>query len=400
MQRWIIHIDMDAFFASIEQLDHPEWRGLPVIVGGDKRGVVAAASYEARVYGVHSAMPIFQAKKLCPQGIYTPGRRARYMEISYQVMAVLRCFSPVVEQASIDEAFLDGNGLERLFGPIDQLGRSIKAAVKEYTSLSCSVGIAPVKFLAKIASDLNKPDGLSILYPEDIPAFLSTLPLAKIPGLGPQTLKGIRELGISTAGEAQRLEADFWTRRFGKIGQAIYERCRGIDPREVEPYVEAKSESAENTLNQDTLNLEELKTWLLRQSERVGASLRKSGYSGRTITLKVKYADFKQITRSHSLKKSTNSTRTIYEVAARLLDELAPKSKIRLIGVGVSNFGDEQSEESMLPLPGIMSEKPDRLVPEGLDEHKEASLDEALDNLRRKFGPDAVVRGRLFDKKN
>lgn len=399
MQRWIIHIDMDAFYASIEQLDHPEWRGLPVIVGGERRGVVAAASYEARKFGVHSAMPIFQAKRLCPQGIYTRGRRSRYAEVSHQVMEVLRGFSPVVEQASIDEAFLDATGLERLFGPVEQLGRGIKLAVKERTGLTCSVGAAPVKFLAKIASDLNKPDGLSILYPEAIPAFLAALPLAKIPGLGPQTLKIIRGLGVNTAGEAQSLSEEFWSRRFGKMGQVIFERCRGVDPREVEPYTEAKSESAENTLDHDTGDLEELKAWLLRQAERVGASLRRHGYRGRTITLKVKYADFKQITRSYSLKKPTNATRAIYEVAARLLDELAPSAKIRLIGVGVSNFGEER-EEAMLTLPGILPEKPDRLMPDNLDETREASLDKALDELRRRFGPEAVVRGRLFDDKN
>lgn len=398
MQRWIIHIDMDAFYASVEQLDHPEWRGLPVIVGGERRGVVSAASYEARKYGVHSAMPIFQAKKLCPNAIYTRGSRARYVEVSRQVMEALREFSPVVEQASIDEAFLDASGLERLFGPIEQFGRAIKAAIKERTGLTCSVGVAPVKFLAKIASDLNKPDGLSILHPEDVPAFLQSLPLAKIPGLGPQTLKVIAAMGVSTAGEAQSLPEEFWSRRFGKMGQAIFERCHGIDPREVEPYTEAKSESAETTLDEDSDNIEELKTWLLRQAERVGASLRKHGYKGRTITLKIKYSDFKQITRSHSLKKPTNSTRVVYEVAARLLDELAPLAKIRLIGVGVSNFGEERAE-AMLTLPGVAAEKQDKLI-ENLNETREASLDKALDSLRGKFGAAVVVRGRLFEGKN
>lgn len=390
---------MDAFYASVEQLDHPEWRGLPVIVGGERRGVVSAASYEARKYGVHSAMPVFQAKRLCPEAIYTRGNRARYMEISQQIMQILHGFSPVVEQASIDEAFIDASGLERLFGPIDRLGRSIKTAVKERTGLTCSVGAAPVKFLSKIASDLNKPDGLSIIYPDEVSAFLQGLPLAKIPGLGPQTLKVISAMGVHTAGEAQKLPDEFWVRRFGKAGQVIFERCRGIDPREVEPYIEAKSESAENTLGKDTSDIDELKIWLLRQSERVGASLRKHGYRGRTITLKVKYADFKQITRSYSLKKTTDSTRAIYEIAARLLDELAPLSKIRLIGVGVSNFCEGRAE-AMLTLPGVNAEKRDRLVPENLDEEREASLDKALDKLRNKFGQDAVMRGRLFtDKK-
>lgn len=398
MQRWIIHIDMDAFFASVEQLDHPEWRGKPVIVGGEERGVVSAASYEARAYGVHSAMPSFQARKLCPHGIFTRGNRKRYMEVSKQIMEVLQEFSPLVEQASIDEAYLDGSGLERLFGPIEQLGASIKAAVKERAFLTCSVGAAPVKFLAKIASDLKKPDGLSIIYPEEVPAFVPKLPLAKIPGLGPQTLKQLAGFGINTAGDAQKFPEEFWERRFGKMGKVLYLRCHGHDERGVSPYTPPKSESAEHTLAKDCSDREELKTWLLRQAERIGKSLRKQGYKGRTITLKVKYADFRQITRSHSLKKPTSSTRAIYEVGAALLDELNPTAKIRLIGLGVSNFGEnELEEERMLTLPGLsLPEAGKRFLPENLDEEKETSLDKALDLMRGKFGDKVIIRGKLF----
>ena len=197
MQRWIMHIDMDAFYASIEQLDRPEWRGKPVIVGGTSdRGVVPAAFYEARKFGVRSAIPIFQARRLCPNGIFTRGRMSRYAEVSRQVMAVLGRFSPVVEKASIDEAYLDASGLERLFGPIEELGQAIKRAVREETGLTCSIGVAPVKFLAKIASDLDKPDGLSVLRYEDVPDFLQKLPVGSIPGVGGPTLDPLSSLRV------------------------------------------------------------------------------------------------------------------------------------------------------------------------------------------------------------
>lgn len=400
-QRWIMHIDMDAFFASIEQLDHPEWRGQPLVVGGRSgRGVVAAASYEARKYGLHSAMPMSQALKLCPRVIVTPGRRERYAELSRLIMTELHNFSPVMEQASIDEAFLDATGLERLFGSVEELGRKVKDAVKQASGLNCSVGIAPVKFLAKIASDYRKPNGLYIITPEMLPAFIAALPLGKIPGLGRQMMAKLEKYGMITAGDAQRFPESFWIEHFGKMGRVVYERCRGIDHRNVEPYTKAKSESAENTFERDTNDLELLKTWLLRQSERVGASLRKHGQQGRTITLKVKYADFKQLTRSLTLPMPTNSTRLIYETAVHLLEQLAPRQKLRLIGVGVSLFTDDDNAPAppeALTLPGLklpMEAQASILPPETLK--KESALDAALDCARQRFGKNAVVRGRLF----
>jgi DNA polymerase-4 len=408
MQKWIMHIDMDAFFASIEQLDHPEWRGRPLVVGGGDRGVVAAASYEVRRFGVHSAMPVFKARQLCPQAIFTPGRRWRYVEVSRQIMQVLGQFSPTVEQASIDEAYIDAAGLTRLFGEISELGLRIKQAVKEATGLSCSVGAAPVKFLAKIASDLNKPDGLSILYPEQIPDFLQKLPLQRIPGLGAETLKKIQTLGLRTAGDAQKFSEDFWSARFGKAGKIIHARCRGLDERSVVPYNAPKSESAENTFATDTDNLEDLNGWLLRQAERLGASLRKNNYSGRTITLKIKYADFTQLTRSHTLREATSSTRIIYETGAALLAKIRLKLKLRLIGLGVSNLNLPSADASaltagaaLLNLPGIeMTKENDAFLPADLDIKKEKALDQALDKARHKFGVDAVVRGKIWEKKN
>jgi DNA polymerase-4 len=400
MQRWILHIDMDAFFASVEQLDHPEWRGKPVIVGGAGRGVVAAASYEARAFGVHSAMPSFKARQLCPQGIFTAGDRRRYAELSRQIMDTLRDFSPLVEPASIDEAYLDAGGLDRLFGPVESLGRDLKEAVFRRTGLTCSVGAAPVKFLAKIASALHKPDGLTIIHPPEVEDFMRDLPLEKIPGLGEHTLKSLASHGLKTAGDAGRYPEEFWLRRFGRPGAIIYERCRGIDGREVEPETQPKSESAEHTLEEDSLDREELKFWLLRQAERVGEELRRRGCKGRTVTLKLKYADFSRLTRSRTLKKATSSTRLIFEIASSLLDELNPQSRIRLIGLGVSNFGADAAEAGRaLPLPGLsLSVPPEDEAGPGWNEEKENSLDQTLDLLRLKFGEGAIVRGRIFER--
>ena len=384
--RWILHLDMDAFFASVEQLDCPEYRGKALIIGGSERGVVSTASYEARKFGVHSAMPMFQAKKLCPHGIFIPGRMKRYQEKSREVMAILERFSPAVEKASIDEAYLDISGQERIFGPVREIGEAVQRAVLEATGLTCSIGIAPVKFLAKIASDLKKPAGLTILEHEAVPAFLETLPVRKIPGVGKQTLVSLEALGVRTASDVTRFPADFWQKRMGKFGDMLYDRARGIDPRPVESVVDPKSESAENTFAKDIRDLEELSVWLLRQSERVGTSLRAQGLKGRTITLKIKYPDFTQKTRSRTLAQATNSTRLIYETAVELLHELRLDRPLRLIGVGVSHFGEVARQFSLLPEAAEESHE------------RDAALDATLDQLRGRFGRDAVQRGKLFKK--
>ncbi len=380
-QRLILHVDMDAFFAAVEQLDHPELRGKPVIVGGGDRGVVSACSYEARAYGVRSAMPIGQARRLCPHGCFVPGSRGRYSEISRQVMAVLEGFSPLVEQASIDEAYLDISGQERLFGPPEALGARLKAEVKAATGLNCSVGIAPVKFLAKIASDYRKPDGLFILRPEEVHGFLQTLPVVRIPGVGGKAGSRLAELGVHTAGDVLRYPESFWLRRFGKWGAMLHERAQGIDPREVETDYEAKSESAENTFRQDTDDREELKRWLLRQAEEVGRRLRRDGHKGRTVTLKLKFQDFTSITRSKTLSAPTCATRVLFATAAALLDAEPLPRKLRLIGLGVSNFGSGPVRLSLLPEQGVLQEDP---------------LDKALDAIREKHGRESLVRGRVF----
>ena len=232
----IIHIDMDAFFASVEQMDDPSLRGKPVIVGGSSdRGVVSTCSYEARAFGVHSAMPMVVARRLCPQAIIVRGRYPRYSELSHAIMNALRDFSPLVEPASVDEAYVDATGLERLFGPLEDLVTAIKARIEEVTGgLTCSVGAAPVKFLAKICSEVNKPDGFFILYPENVDAFLCALPVGKIPGVGKRMVQSLQDLGIKTVGQLRRFSPEVMERRFGKWGAVLYERVHGRDSRKVE----------------------------------------------------------------------------------------------------------------------------------------------------------------------
>jgi DNA polymerase-4 len=389
MQRYIMHIDMDAFFASVEQLDNPALRGCPVVVGGDRRGVVSAASYEARAFGIRSAMPTWQARQLCPHAHFLRGRMERYVEISRQVRSVLETFSPRVEPASIDEAYMDATGLERLFGPVGTFAETVQKAIHAATGgLTASIGAAPVKFLAKIASDVNKPNGIFILHPDTMHDFLRELPIARLPGVGKSFQAQLEQLGMCRVKDVFRLSEAYWHERFGKAGKCLYAYAQGIDGRGVEPCAPRKSESAENTLHKDTKDPAELTRWLFRQSERVGRSLRKHGLAGRVVTLKVKYSDFRQITRQATLPCATCATKTIFETACKLLADLRLKEPIRLIGVGVSGF-DAKSEQFFLPLENNAHDS----------EKKRISLDHALDKLRERYGPKAVVAGRLFEEK-
>jgi DNA polymerase IV len=392
MKRCIMHLDMDAFFASVEQLDHPEWKGKPVIVGGSgDRGVVCAASYEARKFGVHSAMPIVQARKLCPHGIYTGNSRERYLELSRKVMSVLHAYSPVIEKASIDEAYIDATGLEHIFGPPLEMAHGIKQKIFDTVGLTCSIGIAPVKFLAKIASDYNKPNGLYAIFEKDVPAFLNELPVRKIPGVGKKFVGKLDELGVSSCGQVLEYSVEFWERRFGKSGISLWERSNGIDERAVETYVEAKSESAENTLHKDTFDKALLKKWLMRHADRVGQNQRKHGLKGRTITLKVKYSDFQSLTRSKTLPDPTNTTDVIYQVAADLLDSIELARPVRLIGLGLSNYNNTGVEQ--LNMLDHMQHNCAGVV---RATKKQQQLDETLDAVRNKFGNKVICRGSLF----
>ena len=328
MIRRIMHVDMDAFFASVEQADNPQYLGKPVIVGGAERGVVCAASYEARKYGVHSAMPIFQAKRLCPEGIYLRVRMSRYKEISRKVMEILSAVSPLVEQVSIDEAFADISGTEELHGPAHSLGLHVKSAVREATSLTCSVGIAPNKFLAKIASDFNKPDGLTIIEQEDVQAFLQSLPVRKIPGVGKRTAEELKNLGVVFASDILKLPLPFWNKKFGKWGLRLYEKARGIDDSPVEPCSDPEVDQRRGNL----FSRHRQPGGTRKDAHGAGGGSRprpaQDGLQGRTVTLKIKFSDFRIVTRSRTLPEPVDSTRDLFEVGPATPErtEAAPES--------------------------------------------------------------------------
>jgi DNA polymerase IV len=383
MVRRILHIDMDAFYASVEQRDQPQLAGKPVIVGGARRGVVCAASYEARKYGVRSAMPVFQAKRLCPQGVYLPVRMGRYQEVSRQVMAVLDGFSPLLEQVSIDEAYLDITGTESLHGPPEMTAHKIKSAILVATGLTCSIGIAPNRFLAKIASEIRKPNGLTIIEEHQVANLLERLPVQKLPGVGPKTAQVFTDLGVRVATDILKFPQEFWVKRLGKGWASIYEQALGKGPADVVPHRDPKSFGAEDTFPYDTFDVDELKRWLLHQAESIGKDLRKGGFRARTITLKLKAADFKLRTRSSSLAEPTSSTKSIYRCAVQLLHETLSAEKIRLIGINVSNLtrGLHQA----------------RVFADPSEDHQE-KLDQVLDHIQRRFGSKAIQRARQISR--
>ena len=387
MNRVILHIDMDAFYASVEQMDNPTLKGRPVIVGGTShRGVVSAASYEAREFGVRSAMPIFKAKQRCPDGVYLPVRMNRYQEVSRQVMEILKRFSPLVEQVSIDEAYMDISGVDRLLGlPID-MGLEVKRSIRETTSLTCSIGIAPNKFLAKVASDLHKPDGLTIIPPEKVPKFIEKLPIEKVPGVGKKTVQTLHNMKVLTLGDVQNLSERELLKKTGKFGERLLALSRGIDETPVLAHMASKSISSEKTLSVDTNDKEILKKRLLIQSEMVGKRAREKGVKGTTVTLKLKRADFTQLTRRVTIEEATHSTNTIYEQGLKLLAQVKAPTKFRLIGIGLSN---------LVPVADI----PRQLSLFGKTEPNDRSwenVERAMDAIKERFGRDAIKRGGLL----
>ncbi len=383
----ILHIDMDAFYASVEQLDNPDLRGKCVIVGGgSRRGVVSAASYEARRHGVRSAMPVFKAKQKCPHGIFVPPRMERYKEISVIIMSLLREFTPLVEPVSIDEAYMDISGCERLFGDPDKIGLEIKKRIKKTVHLSCSVGIAPNKFIAKIASDMDKPDGLTIVAPDDAMAFVESLPIRKVPGVGKSAHKQLMQIGIQTLGDVKNYPQQILIKRLGKFGRRLLELAFCQDESPVTPESQPKSISRELTLTENTHDRKLLCRYCLKHAERIAKDLRRHAVRAKTVSIKIKHADFKQATRSVTLATPTQSTKTIYAEAVKLLDAYRLKTKIRLIGVGTSSL-----VPAATPRQASLFESP---VTDGINWEQ---VDKAVDSIHQRFGRDVIKRASLTD---
>jgi DNA polymerase-4 len=387
-QREIIHLDMDAFYASVEVLDDPSLAGKAVIVGGSRqRGVVTSASYEAREFGVHSAQPVATAMRLCPHGVFLPVRMSRYKEASEIVFEIFHRFTPLAEPLSIDEAFLDVTGSGRLFGSAETVAREIKRLVRKEVGLTVSAGIASTKFVAKIASDVGKPDGLVRVAHEKTNEFLGPLPITRLWGVGEVTYKTLKRLGVTTIGDLRSVSSERLRREFGKHGEQLHLLSQGIDNRDVEPHRPVKSMGREETFPEDLANREAMHRELLSLATKVARRVRRHGLTGRTLTLKVKYSDFTLITRSLTLPETTNDAGRIYTTCRNLLEDTeAGKRPVRLLGIYLSRLTapDRRGQMSLL---------------EDEEGHRRrAQLHDALDRLADKFGEDAVVPGMLLDK--
>ncbi|MFH1477594.1 MAG: DNA polymerase IV [Verrucomicrobiota bacterium] len=389
----ILHVDMDAFYAAIEALDHPEWRGLPLVVGSppDQRGVVATCSYEARRYGIHSAMPSRTAGKLCPQAVFVPPRMERYAEISARIMDILEEFTPLVEPLSLDEAFLDVSGTLRIWGDAVTIAAKLKERIKTRTGLTASVGVAPNKFLAKMASDMHKPDGLTVVpvTAPEIMAFLAPLPVTKMWGIGKVTGARMAKEGIRTIGQLQALNPGILERLFGKKGAAdMADLARGRDNRPVITHWEEKSISNEYTFPYDEPDMERVRQRLLELAEEVGGRLRKSGKLAKTARIKLRFGDFATITRQTSFSTALNSDRELIACALALFECARVKRKIRLVGFGVSNLArlDQAAPAQPELFAALSGRGPDS---------RNKKIDQAVDALRHSFGSNAIRRGKI-----
>jgi DNA polymerase-4 len=381
MARCIFHIDLDAFFVSVEQALNPKLKGKPVIVGGDpeRRGVVASASYEARPFGIHAGMPSSKARRLCPQAIFIRSHFSLYKDASAKFMKILGDFSPAIEPLGFEEAYLDVTGCEEPYGSHRQLALAIKERINKELKITASVGIATCKVVAKIASDLCKPDGLLEIAPGKELTFLNPLPIAKLPGVGEKTEQTLKEMGITTIGELASLPLDTIERRLGATGAMLHSYARGIDDREVEAPGEAKSISQELTFAHDTLDRNFLEANLHNLCQEVCQDLRSQNKRAKCVAIKLRYADFKTITRQVTLQEASDVTRVVFATAQQLLSKtLAQQEKpIRLIGIRVSSL---VGEEKQLPMfdPRVA---------------KLGHLDQAVDKIRNKYGPMAIKTG-------
>ncbi len=386
---------MDAFFVSVELIDHPELRGRPVIVGGaGARGVVAAASYEARSFGVHSAMASARARRLCPHAVFLAGRHDRYAEVSREVMAIFGSFTPLVEPISLDEAFLDVRGARRLHGAPTAIAGAIRRRVLDEAGLTCSVGVAPSKFVAKLASEAAKPRpsvegprpglGVMVVRDDEVTAFLFPLPVKALWGVGPATLDRLTRLGVATVGDLAAMPVEVVIRSVGQsLGTHLHALANGLDDRAVEPARRPKSVSHEETFAHDHHQLDTLDREVVRLADAVGSRLRRHGLSGRTVTLKVRFSDFHIVTRSSTLSGATDSTPTITRAAKDLLAGIDPTPGVRLIGVGVSALIDGSTRQLAL----------DEVGAPGWDD-----ATQAVDAIRARFGASAIGPAALADQ--
>ena len=382
--RRILHVDMDAFYASVEQRDNPALRGKPVVVGGNRRGVVAAASYEARQFGIRSAMPMRDALRRCPDLCRVPPRMSLYQSVSKEVFAIFREFTPLVEGLSLDEAFLDVTDSLQLFGDEEDIAREVKKRITERTQLTASVGVAPNKLVAKIASDLDKPDGLFVVTAANMREVLDPLPVRVIPGIGPETLSRLKRVQIESVGDL-RLGSDRDLEPvFGRFTQRNRDRAAGIDDRPVQPFRADKSISAEETFDKDLGERKEMRRQLLCLSEKTAGRLRARELVAGTVQVKIRQADFSTYTRQRSLHPPGNGTETLYAAASQLLDNwLAeyPGARIRLLGVGGSQLTKDAQRDLFAPA-----------APAG-----GSQLDQTVDEIRDRFGATSLGRARTMD---
>ena len=379
MDRAILHVDMDAFYASVEQRDDPRLRGKPVAVGGaSRRGVVCAASYEARPFGVRSAMPMARALRLCPQLLVVPPDFAKYSQVSEQIFAIFHSFTPEVEGLSLDEAFLDVTRSQTLLGPAPAQARAIKERIQGETRLTASVGIAEVKFAAKIASDLCKPDGLLEVPRGQVREFLAPLPASRLWGVGPRTDEQLQRLGLRKIGDVARADRAYLEAQLGSAGPWLHDLANGIDERQVEADLDAKSIGAEETFEED-LQGEELHPFIHEQALRVGARLRRAAVKARSVHLKIKYADFRVVTRQETLPFPTDDSAEIYRTALRLLGKV-DAHPIRLTGVHAGE---------------LCTVTPQLALFDG-DRKKRDRLNQSLDAIAEKFGNGAVLPADLL----
>jgi DNA polymerase-4 len=384
----ILHVDMDAFYASVEERDDPRLVGRPVIVGGtaERRGVVAAANYVARQFGVHSAMASGEAKRRCPQAIVISPRMEVYATVSRQIREIFERYTPLVEPLSLDEAFLDVSGSAHLFGGAEAVGRQIKADIKTEIQLVASVGVAPNKFLAKIASDLEKPDGFVVVSTESAQAFLDPLPVGRLWGVGRTTGATFARQGITTIGQLRALSLPTLEHLAGRVGARLWNLAHARDDRQVVPDREAKTISHETTFATDIVEPAALRAWLLELTEQVARRLRRHTLMGRTVQIKIRAADFQTFTRARTLEKPTDVTQELWQAAAELFDEFAASKRlsVRLLGMGVSGLAADAKTQQQLF--------------DGEEHRKQGKLDTVADAIADRFGRGAIQRGARLSR--